>query len=334
MRGALLTKESDSSFAEAPRWFSSEPTHKEDEVEDQEDEVEDERDCEECKVESRREVRHTSAWHMDGMTRTNTLSQCHVRHCYECRETRENVTCERVLFTLLVGCSRLPSAVNDLATTFSKKYCELHQFSFHCHHDVLDKRRRRMPFLVLMKRDWFRSLFSKFAVETVHDCDCCSEVWSEFHRCISAWFVQWGIPVFLISLILLRGWAMGVVFLCQFFHLNALLLGPANFGLRTTKNWISLEAIVKSIKILFDTSLPRVVGEEMLFLCLSFALPSTTRTPLSDEVVRDWQSIRSPLVKMLAGFAFNQEMSTSALDYSLIPIKKAFWALQFWNCFA
>ena len=28
-----------------------------------------------------------------------TLSQCHVRHCYECRETRENVTCERVLFT-------------------------------------------------------------------------------------------------------------------------------------------------------------------------------------------------------------------------------------------
>ena len=36
---------------------------------------------------------------MDGMTRTNTLSQCHVRHCYDCGERRENVTCEGVLFT-------------------------------------------------------------------------------------------------------------------------------------------------------------------------------------------------------------------------------------------
>ena len=60
--------------------FNPEPTHQEDEVEDQE-EVENERDWEECKVESRREVRHTSAWNMDEMTRTNTLSQCHVRHC-------------------------------------------------------------------------------------------------------------------------------------------------------------------------------------------------------------------------------------------------------------
>ena len=49
------------------------------------------------------------------------LSQCHVRHCCECRETWENVTCEGVLFTLPVSCSRLPSAVNDLATTNLKK---------------------------------------------------------------------------------------------------------------------------------------------------------------------------------------------------------------------
>ena len=41
-------------------------------------------------------------------------------------------------------------------------------------------------------------------------------------------------PVFLISLVLLRGWAVGVVFLCQFIHLDALLLGPANFELRIT----------------------------------------------------------------------------------------------------
>ena len=61
VRGALLTKGPDSSFAEAHRVFNSEPTRIEDEVEDQEDEVEDGRDCEECKVESRREVRSTSA---------------------------------------------------------------------------------------------------------------------------------------------------------------------------------------------------------------------------------------------------------------------------------
>ena len=69
MRRALLTKGSDSSLAEAHSGILSEPTHIEGEVEDQEDEVEDEGDCEECKVESRREGRHTSA-HMDGMTRT------------------------------------------------------------------------------------------------------------------------------------------------------------------------------------------------------------------------------------------------------------------------
>ena len=61
VRGALLTKGPDSSFAEAHRGFCSEPIHIEDEVKDQEDKVEDERDCEECEVESRREVRHTSA---------------------------------------------------------------------------------------------------------------------------------------------------------------------------------------------------------------------------------------------------------------------------------
>ena len=44
MRGALLTKGPDSSFAEAHRGFISEPIHIGDEVKDQEDEVEDGRD--------------------------------------------------------------------------------------------------------------------------------------------------------------------------------------------------------------------------------------------------------------------------------------------------
>ena len=43
VRGALLTKEPDSSFAGAHRGILSEPTHIEGEDEDQEDEVEDER---------------------------------------------------------------------------------------------------------------------------------------------------------------------------------------------------------------------------------------------------------------------------------------------------
>ena len=41
------------------------------------------------------------------MTRTNTLSQCRVRHYHECGQTRENVTCEGALFTVLVETSVL-----------------------------------------------------------------------------------------------------------------------------------------------------------------------------------------------------------------------------------
>ena len=47
--GALLTKGADSSFAEAHRWFSSDPIHIEDEVKDQEDEVEDGREMKSAK---------------------------------------------------------------------------------------------------------------------------------------------------------------------------------------------------------------------------------------------------------------------------------------------
>ena len=81
---------------------------------------------------------------------------------------------------------------------------------------------------------------------------------------------------------------------------------------------------MNSIKILFDTSLPRVVGHKMLFLCVGFAVPSTVGSHLLDDVVRDGESIQSPLTQILTGFAFNQEMSTSAIDHSLILIKKAF----------
>ena len=133
-----------------------------------------------------------------------TLSQCHVRHWYEYRETWENVSCEGVLFTHPVGCSRLPSAVNDLGTTNEKilwappVFIPLPPWG-------TGRRRRRMPSLILLKRNRFCTLFSWFSVETVHYCDCFSEVWSESHRCILARFVQREIPMFLISFILLIG---------------------------------------------------------------------------------------------------------------------------------
>ena len=60
------------------------------------------------------------------------------------------------------------------------------------------------------------------------------------------------------------------VFLCQFIHCDALLLGRANFELRIRIYWISLETIVNSTKILFDTSLPRVVGHKNALSVLQF----------------------------------------------------------------
>ena len=56
-------------------------------------------------------------------------------------------------------------------------------------------------------------------------------------------------------------------------------------------------------------------------------------TPSWYYVVLDWESVQSPLVKIWAGFAFKEEMSTSAIDNSLIPLK-AFWALYAWYSFA
>ena len=84
-----------------------------------------------------------------------------------------------------------------------------------------------------------------------------------------------------------------MILLCQLIHCDALLLGPATFELRITIYWISLETVVNSIKILFDTSLSSVVGHEMLFLCVGFAVPSTVESPLLDDVVRDRESIQS-----------------------------------------
>ena len=130
---------------------------------------------------------------------------------------------------------------------------------------------------------------SLIEVSSVHFCPICS---------------VWYFPVFPCSHILLRGWAVRAVSLCQLIHFDALLVGPANFELRITKNWISLETIVNSINILFVTSLPRVVGHEMLFLCFGFAVSSTVVSLLLNDVVRDWESIQTQFVNFSARFRF------------------------------
>ena len=91
---------------------------------------------------------------------------------------------------------------------------------------------------------------------------------------------------------------------------------------------------MNSFVISFETSLSRVVRHTVLFLCLSFAVPSTMRSPLLDYVVRDREIIQSSFAKVLAGFPFNTEMSPDAKDHSLIPKKKALRTLHFRNCFA
>ena len=61
VRGLLSAEVPNSPFPEAHRVLFPEPTHMEDKDEDQENEKEDERDGEECKVESRREIRKNTA---------------------------------------------------------------------------------------------------------------------------------------------------------------------------------------------------------------------------------------------------------------------------------
>ena len=61
VRGLFSAKVPNSSFAEVRMGLLIEPIHLEDEDEAQENEEEDERDGEECRVEGRREVRHTGA---------------------------------------------------------------------------------------------------------------------------------------------------------------------------------------------------------------------------------------------------------------------------------
>ena len=115
-----------------------------------------------------------------------------------------------------------------------------------------------------------------------------------------------------------------MIFLCQLVHHDALLLCPANFQLRITIDLVSEKSIVNTFEMFtlsfrsFAASLPRIPGYKVLFLFFSFTVSSTVATPFLDHVVRDRESIQSLFIELSAGFAFNQELSASAVDNSLI----------------
>ena len=92
---------------------------------------------------------------------------------------------------------------------------------------------------------------------------------------------------------------------------------------------------MSTLKVNFlAASLPRIPGFLVLFLFFSFSMSSTVTTPFLDHVVRDREFIQSQFVKLSSGFAFNQELSASAVDNSLIPTKKTVRTLYFRYSFA
>ena len=106
-------------------------------------------------------------------------------------------------------------------------------------------------------------------------------------------------PLSLVSFEFLCGEMVRVILLRQLVHLYALLLGPANFELRFTKNLVYEKTIVNTLVMFslrvnsFAASLPSVEGFLVLFLFFSFAVSSTMATPFLDHVVRDRESIQS-----------------------------------------
>ena len=162
----------------------------------------------------------------------------------------------------------------------------------------------------------------------LHICKCFSEVWSEFHRCISEWFVQCDIPIFsdIFRTPQTRGNKSGfLVPVCP--YRCAPLLSPANYDMLN---------LVGSDREFLQISFWDISSVHCgLWNCSFCASVSPYRAP------RAWgrsSGLRKRPVaigeKLWLDSLFFQEVSTSAIDNSLIPKTKAFSALYFWNCFA
>ena len=71
----------------------------------------------------------------------------------------------------------------------------------------------------------------------------------------------------------------------------------------------------------------------MLLLCFSFAVPSTTRSSLFNDVVWDWENIQSPLVKMLAGIRFLSRDVHKCNRLFLDSNKEGILSIALWELF-
>ena len=68
--------------------------------------------------------------------------------------------------------------------------------------------------------------------------------------------------------------------------------------------------------------------------CFSLPMTMAMRSPLLNDIVRNWEKIQCPSEETSAGLFFSHEMPASAVDGALIPVKKAFFALRFRVCLA
>ena len=78
------------------------------------------------------------------------------------------------------------------------------------------------------------------------------------------------------------------------------------------------------------------MSDEVLLLLFSLLITMAVRSPFLNDIVRDWEKIQCPSEDTSAGLVLSQEMPASAVDdaLTLIPVKKAFFALHFKHCLA
>ena len=194
-------------------------------------------DSRERKVEMSKRIKHTTWAHGDDawnvMCARQTYDLSHACACHPMCKTRENVTCEGVLFTPTVGCSRtavscersdyykksckvslLSSFVKKLHNGFHRSICcsftssdvldlkfyEFHQESFHCHQDVLDEEDDGCHFWNCQEGIRASRSSPDARRRTMQFCSCFVEVWTEFHRVIASRCVERDPPILFLYL--------------------------------------------------------------------------------------------------------------------------------------
>ena len=101
---------------------------------------------------------------------------------------------------------------------------------------------------------------------------------------------------------------------------------------------IFVNASLKSDRSFIGACLPDVFREiDQVFLYLSNSSGEGRQVKsfcANSSISMHFSSVRPTLSCESRNLKSFGKRSTSAINYSLIPIKKAFWALHFWNCFA